>query len=291
MAKKFTRRRWRRPERLTLEHPPVRRRKDISAPTPLMLEPALARKSSRRRLEALLVVFLVLCALEGLVIAAATGRWLILPAVTGLGVLYFFCARESGDAWLRRAVRARPGASTRMDRLASSEARSANVPAPDVLVCSDAEPNALALALRKRTIIVTEPSDGLDELALEGMLAHEVIHLRDGDAAVASLYLVLAGAPELLFRRAGIGLLLAVPLWPAALTMRLGRRIAVPEDREHRADVAAAMLTRYPPGIVGALETAGGGAGGLGLADPFWFAPRNASDTQIQTRADLIGEM
>ncbi|MGH2758469.1 MAG: hypothetical protein ACRDKJ_02790, partial [Actinomycetota bacterium] len=79
MAKKFTRRRWRRPERLTLEHPPVRRRKDIGAPTPLMLEPALARRASRRRLEALLVAFLVLCALEGLAVAAATGRWLVLP--------------------------------------------------------------------------------------------------------------------------------------------------------------------------------------------------------------------
>jgi hypothetical protein len=85
--------------------------------------------------------------------------------------------------------------------------------------------------------------------------------------------------------------LLAIPLWPVALAMRLGRRIAIPPDREHRADIAAAMLTRYPPGIVDALETGGGGASGLGLADAFWFVPRNASDEQIQARADLVGEM
>jgi Zn-dependent protease with chaperone function len=226
-----------------------------------------------------------------LVLAAATGRWLILPVVTGVGVLYFFCAREWGDAWLRRSMRARPGPSTRLERLAVSEARSANVPAPDVLVSAGAEPNALALALRKRTILVTEACDAMDELPLEGMLAHEVIHLRDGDAAVASLYLVLAGSPELLFRRAGVGVLLAIPLWPVALAMRLGRRIAMPPDREHRADVAAAMLTRYPPGIVDALEEAGGATSGLGLADAFWFAPRNASDEQALARADLVAEM
>ncbi|MGH2758479.1 MAG: hypothetical protein ACRDKJ_02840, partial [Actinomycetota bacterium] len=130
-----------------------------------------------------------------------------------------------------------------------------------------------------------------DELVLEGMLAHEVIHLRDGDAAVASLYLVLAGAPELLLRGAGWGTVLAVPVWPAALLMRLGRRIAMPPDREHRADIAAAMLTRYPPGIVDALEAAGGRSWGFGLADGFWFVPRGTPDEARRARADLVGEM
>ena len=291
MARKFTRRRWRRPERLTLEHPPVQRRKDIGAPTQLELEPALARRSSRRRLESLLVLFLVLCALEGAAIAAATGRWLILPAVTGLGVLYFFFGREWGDAWLRRAMRARGGSSSRLQRLTSAEARSAGIPAPEVLICRGDEPNAIALALRKRSIVLTEGCEGIDELVLEGMLAHEVIHLRDGDAAVASLYLLLAGAPELLFRRAGVGCLLAVPLWPAALLMRLGRRVALPGDREHRADIAAAMLTRYPPGIVDALEAAGGPSCGVGLADGFWFVARNDGDGPAEERAGLVAEM
>ncbi|HYZ92374.1 MAG TPA: M48 family metalloprotease [Actinomycetota bacterium] len=291
MANKFTRRRWRRPERMTLEHPPVVRRKDIGAPTPLALEPSLARRASRRRLEILLVSFFGLCALEGLLIGAASGRWVVFPVVAGIGVVYFLVAREFGDAWLRRALRARPGEPTRLHRLAAAEARSAGVPPPDVLVAPGAESNAISLSLRKRSIVLTSASEEMDELALEGMLAHEVIHLRDGDAAVASLFLVLSAGPELLFRRAGAGCALALPLLPVALALRLGRSFFIPADREHRADVAAAMLTRYPPGIVEALETSGGSPTGFRVADGLWFVPRTAARDDVQKRAGLVGEM
>ncbi len=291
MAQKFGRRRWRRPERLTLEHPPVRRRKDIGAPTQLTLEPILARKVSRRRLQALLVLFFALCAAEGAVGWAITGRLILVPLFAGLGVLYFVVGREWGDAWLRKALRARPWKSARLERLAGSESRSAAVQPPQVLVCPGDEPNAIALALRKRTVVLTEGSETVDELVLEGMLAHEVIHLRDGDAAVTSLYLVLAAAPELLLRRAGVGCLLAIPLWPVSLAMRLGRGIAMAPEREHRADVAAALLTRYPPGLADALESAGGGSCGLKAADGFWFVPRQASGETLQERAELVREM
>lgn len=276
---------------MTLEHPPVRRRKDIGAPTPLLLEADLARRASRRRLETLLVLFLVLSALEGLVVAAASGVWILLPAITGLGVLYFFVAREFGDSWLMRALRANGSASARVVRLAASEARTAGVQEPQVLIVPGTEPNAIALSLRRRSVLVTEECESMDELALEGLLSHEVIHVRDGDAAVASLYLVLSAAPELLFRGAGLGCVLGIPLWPVALVMRLARRVGVPRDREHRADVAAAMLTRYPPGIVAALEAAGGPSCGLRPADALWFVPRDAMRGAAQTRAELVAEM
>lgn len=291
MAKKFTRRRWRRPERMTLEHPPVMRRKDISAPTPLALEPAIARKASRRHLETLLVVFLGLCAIEGLILATLAGRWIVVPAVTGLGVAYFFVAREWGDAWLRRALKTSTDVPERLRRLAAAEARLAGLPEPEILVGPGAEPNALALALRKRTIIITRGCADVDELVLEGVFAHEVIHLRDGEATVAALYLALAAAPELLLKGSGFACLLAVPLWPVSLALRLGRVIAMTPDREHRADVGAALLTRYPPGVVQALRLAGGRTCGLAAADGFWFVPRNAARDQAPRRAELVAEM
>jgi heat shock protein HtpX len=237
------------------------------------------------------MVFLVLCAAEGTVVAAATGRWVLLPAITGLGVLYFFVGREWGDAWLRRALRARRSAPPRLRRLAVSEARSAGVQEPDVLIAPGSAPNAIALALRRRAVVLTEGCEQMDELPLEAMVAHEMVHLRDGDAAVSCLYLVLAAGPQLLLRGAGLGCLLAVPLWPAAAAMRLMRPVAVPPDREHRADVAAAMLTRYPPGLVAALEAAGGRASGLRAADGLWFVPRERTRADALRRAELIAEM
>lgn len=276
---------------MTIEHPPVVRRKDISAPTPLTLETALARRASRRRLETLLLVFFGLCAAEGVIIALASGRVIVFPIVAALGLLYFLVAREWGDAWLRRALRARPSEVSRLQRLAASEAKSAGVPPPDVLVTAGAEPNAISMSLRKRSIVLTSACEDLDELALEGLLAHEVIHLRDGEATVASLFVVLSAGPELLVRGAGIGCALALPLLPVALVLRLARPLLIPIDREHRADVAAAMLTRYPPGIVEALEAAGGSSCGLRIADALWFVPRNGSAGDTDKRAQLIGEM
>lgn len=292
---KFTRRRWRRPERMTLEHPPVMRRKDIGVPTQLMLEPDLARRASRRRLETLLLVFLGLCAVEGLVVALLTGVWVLLPAVLGLGVLYFFVGRERGDAWLERAFGTRGEPSVRLRRLVVTEARRAGVPEPEVLVGPGAEPNALALSLRRRALVVTAGSEEVDDVVLEGMIAHEIVHLRDGEATAASLYLIFSAAPQLLLRGAGVALVLAVPLWPVCAAMRLARTLAAPADREHRADVAGALLTRYPPGVAEALRHAGGTTCGLAPADELWFVPRGGSREEAVAaagrRAALVAEM
>lgn len=291
MASKFTRRRWRRPERMTLEHPPVMRRKDIGAPTPLVLEPAIARRASRRRLETLLMLFLGLCALEGVILAAIFGRWALVPIITGVGVAYFFVAREWGDTWLRRALKTTTDVPERLRRLAVAQATAAGLPAPEIRIGPGAEPNAIALSLRKRTIVITKGCAEVDELVLEAVFAHEVIHLRDGEATAAALYLTLAASPSLLMRGAGLMSVLGLPVWPACLVLRLARSIVFASDREHRADVGAAMLTRYPPGLVEALRLAGGRTCGLGAADDFWFVARNASREQAPHRAQLIAEM
>lgn len=292
-TRRFGKRRWRRPERMTLDGPPVARRKDLGVSEPLPLEPELARRTSRRHLEVLLVSFAIACAAEGALIGLAAGH----PFVGGgaglaLGALYFFVAREFGDAWIVKALRAVPIERTRAVRLASSEAKSAGIPAPRVLVAPGDVPNALSFALRRRSIVTTEACETLDELALEGLLAHEVVHLRDGEATVASLFVVLAGGSDLLMRGAGPLAALALPLWPAALVLRLlGARIR-PAGIEHRADIAAALLTRYPPGIEAALRSSGGPSAGLRLLDPFWFVARDpARAADAEKRAELVAEM
>jgi Zn-dependent protease with chaperone function len=278
---------------MTLDGPVVARRKDIAASEALPLEPELARRTSRRQIEILLGSFAVLCAAEGLVIGLLVRHPIIVTLVAlGFGVVYFFVAREFGDAWIVKALRAKPVERTRTVRLASSEAKSAGIPAPRVLVAPGDVPNALSFALRRRWVVTTEACETLDELALEGLLAHEVVHLRDGEATVASLYVALAGSPDLVFRGSGRMALLSLPLWPVAFALRGLATVVRPIDREHRADIAAALLTRYPPGIETALLASGGSSSGLRLMDPFWFVARDGKRAaETARRAELVAEM
>jgi heat shock protein HtpX len=271
------------------EHAPVMRRKDLGVTEPVTIESNLARRDSRRHIQILLGGFLGACGLEGLVVGLIV-RHPFLATIAGLiaGVVYFVLARELGDTWIARSLKTKPATGPRVVRLATAEAREAGIPAPRVLVAPGDLPNAASFALRRRWLVTTEAAEQLDELALEGLVAHEIIHLRDGDSAVAALYLVLAGSPSLVLRGAGPLALLSIPLWPAAFVLRLFRRAALPAAREMRADVAAAMLTRYPPGIVEALRAAGAPTDSLRAFDAFWFVN---TEQDAERRAALIAEM
>ncbi len=293
--RRFVKRRWRRPERMTLDHGPVVRRKDLGVSEPLPLETELARRTSRNQIQVLLASFALLCAIEGLIVGLVTGRgWIVAVAFLAFGALYFVVAREFGDSWIVRTLQATEVEVPRVLRLAASEARVAGIPSPRVLAAPGDVPNALSFALRRRWIVTTTACSSLDELALEALLAHEIIHLRDGESTVASLYVALAGGPDLVLRGAGALAFLSVPLWPAALALRAVRSIILRGDRELRADVAAAMLTRYPPGLVDALRVCGGRPAGLRLMDAFWFVARDAGrapEADADRRAQLVSEM
>jgi Zn-dependent protease with chaperone function len=299
MARRFTRRRWRRPQRLTLEGPPPARRKDLVMPDVLTLEHDLQWHENRRRMGTLLISFLGLALAEGIVVGLLTPvGWLGPPVAFLLALTYIVFGARFGDGWMHRVLGAQavewPEASNRLQALAGA----VKIPAPELLVTPGEAPNGLALGLRRRWIVLTSGSRGLERMELEAVLAHELVHLRDGDAALAAAYVLIAGCADLGTRGlrgpAGILALVALPLWPAALAIRAMRGWFFPSDREHRADVCGAMLTRYPPGMHKLLVHAEveHGSGSLGAADPFWFAPRTtAGDFAIGRRAELVSEL
>lgn len=292
-------RRWRAPKRLTLEGPPVARRKDLVVPDMLTLGSQEAWRENRERMAVLLVGFLVLgTAWGGLLGALAGSVWIGLPAGAGFGLAYLVVGARFGDGWMQQVLgAARPGPE-RARNLLRGVTSTAGVPAPELLVAPGETPNALALGLRRRWVVLTEGAATMERLELEAVLAHEVAHLRDGDAALASAFVLLAGAPELGLRglRTGGGALalLSLPLWPVCVLLRLSSYVLFPAEREHRADVCGALLTRYPPGMHRLLLRATGEHGNspLRASDPFWFAPRTiVSGPRIATRAERVAEM
>jgi heat shock protein HtpX len=156
----------------------------------------------------------------------------------------------------------------------------AGVPAPPCYVIDDTAPNAFATGRNPQHAVIcvtTGILEKLNRVELEGVVAHEMSHIKNYDVRLQTLVVVMAGIVALLSdwmlrsffwgggRRRGsrerggggagailivVGLLLAV-LSPLIATII---QLAVSRKREFLADASGAMLTRYPAGLASALR-------------------------------------
>ena len=92
-------------------------------------------------------------------------------------------------------------------------------------------------ARRAAVVATTGLLDQLSRIELEGVLAHELCHLRSGDVVPATVASAAVQAT-----------------WPGRLLAGFLVGRAVDARRELAADVGAARLTRYPPGLAAGLE-------------------------------------
>ncbi len=112
---------------------------------------------------------------------------------------------------------------------------------PTLYVVEDDVPNACALGrdARRSDLVVTSGLLRLvDPIELEGVIAHELAHVKRGDNGVSCVGITLGtlfGGERMLRRCVG-------------------------ESREYRADVVGASAVRYPRGLLSALACHGGGA-------------------------------
>jgi len=199
----------------------------------------------------------------------------LIIAVVMNGVAYFFSDKialaSSGAQPVTREQAPRLYAV--MERLAAK----GNLPMPKLYVIPQAAPNAFATG-RNPSHASVAATEGLLELMnddeLEGVIAHELSHVRNYDILTTSIAATLAGAITwiaqmgrwaLIFggfgggdrdRRGGGGLeallmLIVAPL--AALLIQLG----ISRQREYAADAAGARLVGHPYGLISALEKLG----------------------------------
>ncbi|GMR19190.1 MAG: zinc metalloprotease HtpX [Patescibacteria group bacterium] len=148
------------------------------------------------------------------------------------------------------------------------------LPMPRIYIAEEAALNAFATGRdpRRATLVVTRGLlRSLEDEELEGVVAHELSHIRNYDIRVMTLAVVLVGAIVLLAniflrglyftgssrrRRSGGGVLVLVGLLLVLLSPLLAQliKLAVSRQREYLADSSAALLTRYPEGLARALE-------------------------------------
>jgi heat shock protein HtpX len=156
----------------------------------------------------------------------------------------------------------------------------AGLPPPRCYVIDDTAPNAFATGRNpKHSVIVVTTGllEKLNRVELEGVIAHEMSHIKNYDILLQTLTVVMVGVVALLsdwMRRtffwgggrrrsssrgkggAGAAVVLALALIMAILSPLIAQliRFAISRKREFLADASGAMLTRYPPGLASALR-------------------------------------
>lgn len=163
-------------------------------------------------------------------------------------------------------------------RMVENLAITAGIPTPKVYIIDSPALNAFATGRdpeHASIALTTGIISALENQELEGVIAHEMSHIKNYDIRVMMIVVVLVGSISLLsniFFRArlfggkrdsnnngggqigaiimlvGVVLLILSPLIAELIKLAISRK------REYLADASGAMLTRYPEGLAKALE-------------------------------------
>jgi heat shock protein HtpX len=209
--------------------------------------------------------------------------------IAGLVVAFVFAGASSIVAyWKSDAValamsHARPADAVQYARLhnvVEGLCIAAGLPKPRIYVIDDPAPNAFATGRDPKhaaVAVTTGLLDKMNRIELEGVLAHELSHVKNYDILVSTLAVTMVGVVVLMAEFGlrfmwwggprqrnrnnnsgpGIGVLLALLGFLLLLLAPLAAKLmqfAVSRRRESLADVSGVALTRYPPGLISALE-------------------------------------
>jgi heat shock protein HtpX len=209
--------------------------------------------------------FAGLCALA----AGTNPESLLVPLAAGAGVVaagYHLAdavRTERRGATVLRDVEERFGPAVDDERRRMLQRRVArlaaqlDIPAPDVRLVSARTPTAMAVGYRPSTstlVVSTGLVDALDDGELDAVLAHELTHVSNRDAAVLTALSVPRVAARRTFDRFGANPVVVLFAAAVAATGRLCVAV-VARAREYAADDGAVAVTGDPAALASALET------------------------------------
>ena len=192
----------------------------------------------------------------------------------GFAVVMNFASYWFSDKIVLMMYRAQQvGPEHRLHRLVEGLAQRAGLPMPKVYIIPDMSPNAFATGRNPKHAAVAA-TEGilrvLDERELEGVIAHELAHVKHRDILISSVAATMAAAIMMVARMAQfaalfgggghrdddrganpIALLATIILAPLAAMLI---QAAISRSREFAADAGAARLVGSPYGLVDALR-------------------------------------
>jgi heat shock protein HtpX len=227
----------------------------------------------------IVLIFLLIWVLQYLLGFGPAGFILALVIAS----LMAFISYWSSDKIVLAISRARPVSKEEYPYLynvVEGLAIAAGIPAPQCYVIDDTAPNAFATGRNPKNSVICVTTGLLQKMnraELEGVIGHEMSHIRNYDILLQTLTVVMIGVVALLSdwilrgvfwgggrRRSSsrgkgsslVLVLLAVGLVLALLSPLISQliRLAISRRREFLADASSAQLTRNPAGLASALR-------------------------------------
>lgn len=239
--------------------------------------------SSNKRRSVLLISSFV--ALTTVVVLAF--NWYLRGGYVGAGIALVFVLITTWISYynsdkialtMSRAKPADPDEYAQLHNIVEGLALAGGMPKPRVYVVDDMAPNAFATGRNPENSAIAVTTGLLaimNRQELEGVLAHELAHIRDYDILVSTLAVTMVGLITLLADiglravfygfgnrdRAGnsgpfmlvLGIVALILLILSPFLAKL-MQAAVSRNRESLADVEGVNLTRYPQGLMSALQ-------------------------------------
>lgn len=231
--------------------------------------------ANKRKTVYLIVVFLLLVGLLSWIFSLfTTGQASITVEVLAAAIVYaaiaYFVSSKAVLA-LNRAEPISKKDNPRLYRIVENLSITDGLPTPQIYIMDDPGLNAFATGRdpQHASVAVTAGLlDAMNDSELEGVIAHELGHVKNYDIRVAMMVFGLVAAISLLadillrmtwFRdndndNNGIFLLIGIAAAILAPLIAVLIQLAVSRKREFLADATGALTTRYPEGLASALE-------------------------------------
>jgi heat shock protein HtpX len=229
--------------------------------------------SNKRRTVLLLFIFIILLWGLAYVVSRATGNpglFFVIGIFSLLYSLFSYFAGAKMALAVNGAKEIQKSDDPRLWRTVENLAITEGLPMPKVYIMNDPAPNAFATG-RKPNVSAVCATTGLlqimNDTELEGVIAHELGHIKNYDMRVNTIAFALVGVISLIADMfwhisffggddedspAWIRILaiVAIILAPIAATLL---QLAISRRREYLADATGALSTRYPDGLASAL--------------------------------------
>jgi heat shock protein HtpX len=194
--------------------------------------------------------------------------WVIIGVIVYIILQYYFSSKLA--VLMMHAQPMAKEDNPRLYRLVENMAITIGIPTPAIYIIQDNAPNAFAAGRNPNDAILgftTGLLNSLDKQELEGVISHEMGHIKNYDVRFKTIIFAMVAAIALLVdiairmlvsggrnKNAAplllIGLVVIVIIWPISHLLQA----AAGREREYLADATGAEITRYPEGLASALS-------------------------------------